>query len=170
MISSRSNYRSAFTIVELLVVIVVIAILAAMAVVSYNGIRDRANDAAIRSDLVNNRKKLLEYKAINGEFPPTFTYTRSEGKCQSGNPGDVSGSIYCPIASNGAFAAYHPSGVTSNTRQNFKLTIGKGLYGYTISDDGTITKEQCSEVSTPPAFTGYSKVYQCSSNNALYSQ
>lgn len=33
-----------FTIVELLVVIVVIAILAAISIVAYNGISDRAND------------------------------------------------------------------------------------------------------------------------------
>jgi prepilin-type N-terminal cleavage/methylation domain-containing protein len=39
-----------FTIVELLIVIVVIAILAAISIVAYTGIQNRANDAALQSD------------------------------------------------------------------------------------------------------------------------
>ncbi len=46
-----------FTIVELLIVIVVIAILAAISVVAYTGIQNRANDAAVKSDLANAAKK-----------------------------------------------------------------------------------------------------------------
>ena len=40
-----------FTIVELLIVIVVIAILAAISIVAYTGIQDRAMESAIKSDL-----------------------------------------------------------------------------------------------------------------------
>ena len=40
-----------FTIVELLIVIVVIAILAAISIVAYNGIQDRANKSKIDSDI-----------------------------------------------------------------------------------------------------------------------
>jgi prepilin-type N-terminal cleavage/methylation domain-containing protein len=40
-----------FTIVELLIVIVVIAILAAITVVAYNGVRNQADDAALKADL-----------------------------------------------------------------------------------------------------------------------
>jgi prepilin-type N-terminal cleavage/methylation domain-containing protein len=42
---------SGFTIVELLIVIVVIGILAAITIIAYNGVQNKANDAAIRSDL-----------------------------------------------------------------------------------------------------------------------
>jgi general secretion pathway protein G len=42
-----------FTIVELLIVIVVIAILAAVSIVAYNGIQDRANDTAVKSDIAS---------------------------------------------------------------------------------------------------------------------
>ncbi|MEP9385196.1 type IV pilin protein [Nocardioides cheoyonin] len=48
----RSRLKATgFTLVELLIVIVVIAILAAITLVTYNGIQDRANDAAVQSDL-----------------------------------------------------------------------------------------------------------------------
>lgn len=40
-----------FTIVELLIVIVVIAVLAAISVVAYAGIQNRARDSAIMSGL-----------------------------------------------------------------------------------------------------------------------
>jgi prepilin-type N-terminal cleavage/methylation domain-containing protein len=43
--------QQAFTIVELLIVIVVIAILAAISIVAYNGIQQRAKASAIASDL-----------------------------------------------------------------------------------------------------------------------
>ncbi|WP_299303348.1 prepilin-type N-terminal cleavage/methylation domain-containing protein [uncultured Brachybacterium sp.] len=42
-----------FTIVELLIVIVVIAILVAISIVSYIGIQNSANEAALKSDLRN---------------------------------------------------------------------------------------------------------------------
>lgn len=49
---------SGFTIVELLIVIVVIAVLAAITVVAYNGIQNRAADASVQSDLSNLAKKM----------------------------------------------------------------------------------------------------------------
>jgi prepilin-type N-terminal cleavage/methylation domain-containing protein len=67
-----SKYTSAgFTIVELLVVVVVIAILAAIALVSYNGIQSRANDTAVRSDISNMAKKLQLYYTEYGTYPDT---------------------------------------------------------------------------------------------------
>lgn len=65
--------RSGFTIVELLIVIVVIAILAAISIVAYNGIQNRANDSAVQSDLSSAAKKLAIYKIDNGEYPTGTT-------------------------------------------------------------------------------------------------
>ena len=55
----RRRYNSAgFTIVELLIVIVIIGILAAITIVAYNGIQNRAYDTSVQSDLANTSKKL----------------------------------------------------------------------------------------------------------------
>lgn len=59
-----------FTIVELLVVIVVIAILAAVSIVAYNGIQNRANDTAVQSDITNLAKQIEVHRALEGELPP----------------------------------------------------------------------------------------------------
>ena len=59
----------AFTIVELLVVIVVIGILAAITVVSYSGITNRAVIANAQSDLSNASKKLKLYQLENDTYP-----------------------------------------------------------------------------------------------------
>jgi type II secretion system protein G len=61
--------RSGFTIVELLVVIVVIAILAAITIVAYNGIQQRARDAQRRSDFATLEKALRLYRIDNNGFP-----------------------------------------------------------------------------------------------------
>ena len=65
--------RTGFTIVELLIVIVVIAILAAISIVAYNGIQNRANDTAVKNDLVNMAKKIQLDKIDRGEYIPGGT-------------------------------------------------------------------------------------------------
>lgn len=61
--------KSGFTIVELLIVIVVIAILAAITIVAYNGIQQRANDTTRMQDVASIRKALEQYKILNGGYP-----------------------------------------------------------------------------------------------------
>ena len=58
-----------FTIVELLIVIVVIAILAAISIVAYNGIQQRARDSQRDSDIQTITKALELYHIDNGKFP-----------------------------------------------------------------------------------------------------
>lgn len=60
---------SGFTIVELLVVVVVIAILAAITIVSYNGITQRAKNTQLLATVDSYTKSLQLYKIQNGEFP-----------------------------------------------------------------------------------------------------
>ena len=63
-----------FTIVELLIVVVVIAILAAITIVAYNGITNRAKNSAASSAAEQVAKKLLTYAAVNSEqYPSTLS-------------------------------------------------------------------------------------------------
>ena len=66
-----------FTIVELLIVIVVIAILAAITIVAYNGIQNRANDTTVQSDIRGLAMKVVEYQTINGQYPTSGTNSYS---------------------------------------------------------------------------------------------
>lgn len=61
--------NSGFTIVELLVVIVVIGILAAISIVSYNGIQERARSAETLTRIDAYTQALQIYRAQNGSFP-----------------------------------------------------------------------------------------------------
>lgn len=62
--------RSGFTIVELLIVIVVIAILAAISLVAYNGITNRAKDSAALSNAQQVGKKITVHSLTNGDTLP----------------------------------------------------------------------------------------------------
>ena len=69
--SVTSKPPSGFTIVELLIVIVVIGILAAITIVAYNGVQNRANDTIVQSDMRNLMAKIKEYETVNGALPGT---------------------------------------------------------------------------------------------------
>ncbi len=58
-----------FTIVELLIVIVVIGILAAIVIVAYNGITNRANDTNNKTDAVSIQKVAEAINADKGYYP-----------------------------------------------------------------------------------------------------
>lgn len=67
--SHTSSSTKGFTIVELLIVIVVIAILAAITVVAYNGIQQRANNTAIIDTASKTVRMVQAYVAANGVYP-----------------------------------------------------------------------------------------------------
>lgn len=67
--SLPKRYISAFTIVELLIVIVIIGILAAITIVSYTGITKKAGESSVQAELSNASKKLAIYYTLNGTYP-----------------------------------------------------------------------------------------------------
>lgn len=58
-----------FTLVELLITMVVIAILAAISVVSYTNIRQRAYESSAAIQLSQIRKEMETKRTLNGEWP-----------------------------------------------------------------------------------------------------
>ncbi len=75
-----NSAQRGFTIVELLIVVVVIAILAAITIVSYNGITTRANASAAKSVAATWQKKVELYGAEVSGYPFALTDVNVNGK------------------------------------------------------------------------------------------
>ena len=67
MISLKKN--RGFTIIELLIVIVVIGILAALVIVTYNGIQQKARDTERKTDIKALQGHMEAYWADNAKYP-----------------------------------------------------------------------------------------------------
>lgn len=68
----KNQLKRGFTIVELLIVIVVIGILAAITIVSYNGITARANTTKAATNAANAQKVIEAFNADCGRYPGTI--------------------------------------------------------------------------------------------------
>jgi prepilin-type N-terminal cleavage/methylation domain-containing protein len=100
------RYRSkGFTIVELLIVIVVIAILAAISVVAYTGIQNRARTSEVTQSISDAKKKLELYMVDNGSYPMTGNLASagiSDGNVTYQYTSD--GASYCITATSGSIS------------------------------------------------------------------
>lgn len=86
--------KRGFTIVELLIVIVVIGILAAITIVSFNGVTKRAVTATLNSDLSNSIQTIALYQAENGDSYPTSLSSLNSGAGLKSSSGNVYGYAY----------------------------------------------------------------------------
>lgn len=137
-----------FTIVELLIVVVVIAILAAITIVAYNGITQRANATAAQSGAEQVVKKALTYATTNSDLYPTDL--ASVGITNSGNVtyqysvnNSTSPAGYCvtAIAGNASYYAgadFVYTGASSGTVNQLTPTSG-ACPGHTGGTAVTIT-------------------------------
>lgn len=126
-----------FTIVELLIVIVVIAILAAITIVAYNGIQNRANDNSVRADLVS-FAKIIEMQKVDsptGTYPANLTQSMGIKISRESYGQDVQGrnARYCYNSSTDSYV------LLSNSKSGnyFKLLNGvlstnAATYGYGV--------------------------------------
>jgi prepilin-type N-terminal cleavage/methylation domain-containing protein len=72
---NRWAKQQGFTIVELLIVIVIIGILAAITVVAYNGIQNRANNTKTQQAVAAYAKAMILYGQDKGVYPDPAFYT-----------------------------------------------------------------------------------------------
>lgn len=100
-----SNKQTGFTIVELLIVVVVIAILAAITIVSYNGIQSQALESSLKADLKNATSQLGVDKVLTDTFPTSLA-TANSGKGIQSSPDTLlqytyqsANGSYCLVAS-----------------------------------------------------------------------
>ena len=113
---SKTNFKqSAFTIVELLVVIVVIGILAAITIVSYTGISKKATASSLQSDLKGIKNQLELYKVDNSTYPTALDVN----KCPSF---PNVGTNYCLKSSGG---------------NNISFYVGSSSLFYIMTKNGT---------------------------------
>lgn len=117
----ESRLRQGFTIVELLVVIVVIGILAAITIISYTGIKNKAVIVSLASDL-SGASKLLKMDQITNSAYPTTLSLANDGR---GIPSSA-GTIYQYDVNN------------DSVTQTFSLTATNNDYSYNINQDGTV--------------------------------
>ncbi|HUC96234.1 MAG TPA: prepilin-type N-terminal cleavage/methylation domain-containing protein [Candidatus Saccharimonadales bacterium] len=146
MITSKKRKSFGFTIVELLVVIVIIGILAAITIVAYTGISQRATIAGLQSDLASAATKLKMYYAEYGVYPDS---PLSDSYCPTGavNPADAK---YCLKASTGntftytSTSPYHSFTLDANNTASsiaYRITESTGptLISFVTATGGTIT-------------------------------
>lgn len=128
---SRSDYQSAFTIVELLVVIVVIGILAAITIVSYTGITQRATVSSLQSDLTNASQQLKLYQTVNSGYPTAIDCSATP----------AANTICLKMSSGNAYGTMR---VNNNTNpQTFCLNINNGNNKYYTTDNAGPTNGVC---------------------------
>jgi len=153
--------QKGFTIVELLIVVVVIAILAAITIVSYNGITNRAQFTSLKSDLATINKAILLYHADNG------TYPSSTSSCMNAWCGwnQVTGNSFIPGLSP-KYLASIPQMPTENVNEDtFLYSSGNGT-SYRLmrfKSAGLPAHELSSPLTASPTFSGTGWGYK--SNN-----
>lgn len=123
--------RSAFTIVELLIVIVIIAVLAAITIVAYNGVQARAVKTALQSDLRNAATKVALDKAEKGTYPADQSAALA---------------LFTPTAGT------HYEYSTPDNGATYLMTITsdkEGIPAYCQKSDGSLTEGACPGHSGP---------------------
>lgn len=148
----RDKHTSGFTIVELLIVIVIIGILAAITIVSYTGITQRANVATIQADLANASKKINMYYALYGSYPVSMPINASGNYCPSAPTVDNS---YCIKPSGGTFAYSSTAPYT-----DFALRADNGALAYNATRDQAPALLTTTAITAVAATTGTAQISQ----------
>lgn len=127
--------NTGFTIVELLIVIVVIGILAAITIVAYNGVQQRAKNVQYQTDAVNIDKKAEAVNADTSSYPQTSTaFTGDLGSL----PSNV-GVVVVTSAPTSAFQSVATDPTAASTAFAVSLNSSTGKKTYAIKVCGAST-------------------------------
>lgn len=148
--------KSGFTIVELLIVIIVTAILAAITIVAYNGVQQRARITAMHTGL-NSAYKLLEvYKIDHGSYPKGVATSVWRPLLEkAANSGDISTSTKLAVCSHSNGERY---ALASYGFMNTPIPTSGGTFFYISSTTGKVST---APFSTAPAGM-YTITHMCS--------
>jgi len=147
-ITTLNKTTDGFTIVELLIVIVVIAILAAITLVSYNGVIGKAHEVSLMTELSQAYENIELYKQSNNliAYPPTIEAAdaRMNASTSFFYTTNANATSYCLSAVNQGQKYYYITANTGTVREGkCSLTvasyIGSGTAGRL---DGTGTSAQ----------------------------
>jgi|GEM_PF-668522 len=121
---SQKLFENGFTIVELLVVIVVIGILAAITIVSYTGITQKAIASSLQSDLANASQQLKMFQIENSAYP-------TANNCPNPATGEI-----CLKSSPGVVYNYIVN--NSSNIQTFILNASKDSQSYSVGNNNAV--------------------------------
>ena len=158
-----------FTIVELLIVIVVIAILAAITVVAYNGISQRAGAAILQDDLSGAARSLGLSNVDDGRYPA------SAGAANGGKGLQVSTYTTLSYISNADGTAYCAQAHNDNisyfiTHENTSPRTGTCSGSTGIAGDGAVESDIVANAPIQSVTSGqcsFMPVYSGTNENAI---
>jgi prepilin-type N-terminal cleavage/methylation domain-containing protein len=132
----KQGGSNGFTIVELLVVIVVIGILAAITIVSYANISQKANIASLVSDLDNASRQLKLDQVVNTAGYPTSLAAANGGKGIPASPNNTYQYIYNNNATPQVFCI---TDTNSSTNVSYRITNDSAPTLGTCQTSGIVT-------------------------------
>lgn len=160
MVYKKHSHSPAFTIVELLVVIVVIGILAAVTIIAYTGISQKAAAVSLQSDLSNASQQLKLFQIENGIYPTSIDCGSSP----------AAGSICLKSSPSNAYISFQKNN-TSNP-QMFCITAVNNGVKYRINNNSAPEQGTCDGALTDGLlayypFNGDAKDYSGNNNNGV---